>query len=346
MSGSEKSSGGLRSVVIVCVSVAAVLAIVYAAYQMTVSGRTGVALNPYESCSDNPYEYSVEEYRSTDPALVLYREVASLRPGMEKPYAIAIGPSDQLYVAGQGKVVVFDRSGSELSSFDIRDTPRCIAVDSNGKIYLGMEDHVAVFDLSGDLLDLWASMGEKARFTSIAVSGDSVCVADYGNRTVWKFDSEGRLTGSIDGEDKDRDIAGFIVPSPYFDVAFDNKEELWIVNPGRLRVGLYGSDGNLLREWGTASMEIDGFSGCCNPSHMAIGPDGMFFTAEKGLERIKIYDSRGNFVGVVAGPEKFKRGTTGLDLAVDSQGRVVVLDPRAGLVRVFEKITKTKEQNG
>jgi hypothetical protein len=335
MSGSEmKSKSGLKPIIIVCVSLAAVVAIIYVGYRMTC---TSCGIDPFRSCSENPYEYSVEEFRPTDPALLLYSEVASLKPKMQKLKGIAIDSSDQLYVVGDGSVAVFDNTGRELLRFDVKGTPGCIAVGPDGRIYLGMEDHVEVFDQAGSPLDSWAGMGEKALFTSIAVSTSSVCVADYGNRMVWKFDNDGRLVGSIDGEDKSRGITGFIVPSPYFDVVFSSKGELWIVNPGRHKIGLYGADDKLQREWGVTSMEIGGFSGCCNPSHIAIGPDGMFFTAEKGLERVKVYDPDGNLVGVVAGPEQFERGTTGLDMAVDSRGRVVVLDPRKGIVRVFEK---------
>jgi hypothetical protein len=84
-------------------------------------------------------------------------------------------------------------------------------------------------------------------------------------------------------------------------------------------------------------MTLDGFCGCCNPSHLALTPDGKFITSEKGLPRVKVYDRAGRFECVVAGPDRFARDTVGLDVAVDSTGRILVLDPAAGAVRVFEK---------
>jgi len=60
-------------------------------------------------------------------------------------------------------------------------------------------------------------------------------------------------------------------------------------------------------------------------------------TSEKGLIRVKIHDRNGSFRSVVAGPDRFIEGTVQLDLAVDSRGRILVLDPRRKRVRVFEE---------
>ncbi|HQU73469.1 MAG TPA: hypothetical protein PLG66_14295, partial [Calditrichia bacterium] len=64
---------------------------------------------------------------------------------------------------------------------------------------------------------------------------------------------------------------------------------------------------------------------------------GSFVTSEKGLARVKIHERTGDLRTVVAAPGDFQKGTVGLDLAVDARGRVLVLDPRMGAVRVFEK---------
>jgi hypothetical protein len=82
-------------------------------------------------------------------------------------------------------------------------------------------------------------------------------------------------------------------------------------------------------------MEIEGFCGCCNPSHFAIREDGSFVTSEKGIPRIKVYDRLGRLAAVVAGPDNFDEGTVGLDLALDSAQRILVLDPARRAVRIF-----------
>jgi len=83
-------------------------------------------------------------------------------------------------------------------------------------------------------------------------------------------------------------------------------------------------------------MQLDGFGGCCNPSHVAMLSDGSFVTSEKGLERVKIHLPSGDFKSVVAAPSQFDEGTKGLDLAVDSKDRILVLDPSRKMVRIFE----------
>ena len=87
-------------------------------------------------------------------------------------------------------------------------------------------------------------------------------------------------------------------------------------------------------------MQLDGFSGCCNPSHIAMLSDGSFVTSEKGIERVKIHLPTGEFKCVVAGPDQFIAGTTDLDLAADTKDRIYVSDPRKGLVRIFEKLNQ------
>jgi hypothetical protein len=208
-------------------------------------------------------------------------------------------------------------------------------VAADGTVYVGMIDHVEVYSPEGRRRAKWDSLGEKAIVTSIAVSGSDVFVADSGNRVVLRYDRSGRLLGRIGRADKSRDIPGLLVRRPCVDVAAGGKGVLWVTNPGRWRVEAYTFDGDLQSWWGEYSRGIEGFCGCCNPTDIAILPGGGFVTSEKGLPRVKVYDDCGSFECVVAGPESFAEGTVGLDLAVDSRGRVLVLDPVAAAVRIF-----------
>jgi len=123
-------------------------------------------------------------------------------------------------------------------------------------------------------------------------------------------------------------IDGFIIPSPYFDIAIGRDGELWVVNSGMHQLESYDKEGNQISSWKKTSMRLDGFSGCCNPSHIAILPNGSFVTSEKGIERVKIHEPSGKFKSVVAAPQQFEKGTRGLDLAIDSENRIIILDPK------------------
>jgi hypothetical protein len=222
-----------------------------------------------------------------------------------------------------------------------------MAVAADGEILLGMTDHIETLGPDGKPKAVWPSLGERAHLTSIAVDEENVYAADAGNRVVVRLSREGQLVNTIGQEDPSKDIPGFIVPSPCFDVAFDNTGALWAVNPGKHGIENYRGTGELVTAWYRPSMEAEGFSGCCNPSHIAFRSDGSLVTAEKGLARVKVYSVDQKLMGFVAPPAAFHVAPTGAfsselktpfaDLAVDSRDRVLVLDVKMNAIRVFEE---------
>ncbi|MFC1671667.1 NHL repeat-containing protein [Planctomycetota bacterium] len=283
-----------------------------------------------ERARSTPYQYDVSAYMKVPENLIGYNEVKRIRGELDGLTGIALDSRDNIYVAVDKAVVVLNPEGVRQKRLELNAQARCLAVDKDGTIYVGMQDHVVVCASSGERRAEWGSLGDKAVITSIAVGTDDVFVADYGNRVVWRFDTSGALRGKV-GEGR------FVIPSPFFDVGLGSGGALWAANTGKRQVENYSYDGTLEKKWGTSSMELEGFCGCCNPSHFAIGADGSFVTSEKGLPRIKVYDSNGTLLSVVAGPEAFDEGTTGVDLAVDSKGRILAIVPNEAAIRVFEK---------
>jgi hypothetical protein len=223
-----------------------------------------------------------------------------------------------------------------------------LTVADDGKIYVGIIDHIEVYSRQGKQLSSWDSLGQRALLTSIAVAKNDVFVADAGNRIVLHYDTNGNLINRIGGKDTDRNIPGFVIPSPYFDLVMRRDELLRVVNPGKHRIEAYTFDGDFEFSWGKYSTNVQGFCGCCNPINIAVLKDDSFVTCEKGLARIKIYDPEGTFVGVVAGPEQF--GVTahvcttpeqcqsgGYDVAVDAQDRIFILDTIKNVVKIFSR---------
>ncbi len=293
------------------------------------------------------FTYDLKNLRKTDPKLIQYEEGAPIQTGFRDVFGIALGPNDAIYVAGDGSVRAFNGNGSRLSEVRLTDSPRCLAVADDGTLYIGMKEHIEVYDPKGVRKANWESLGKNALLTSIAVSGHDVFAADAGNRAVLHYTTSGKLVNLIGKKDETRDIPGFVVPSPYFDLALAPDGLLRVANPGRHRVEAYTFNGDLEFWWGKVSMGIEGFAGCGNPVNFALLSDGTFVTCEKGLPRVKIYAADGDFVGVVAGAELFPTYTydgfsseqTGeLDVAVDSQGRILVLDAVEKTVRIFTRI--------
>jgi len=279
------------------------------------------------------FKYSLEEYRKVDPALVRYAEVDPIVPSIESISALAIGADGQIYVAGEGAVEIFP-GGKRVA---VAGRPTCLAVDDDGVLFAGMRDHVEIYSADGKKT-AWSSPGGKAFLTSVVLDDDHVFVADAGSRRIWRYGKGGGEPFEIGRKDEATGVRGFFIPSPFFDMALSGADgSLWVVNPGHHALENYRTDGMPVSAWEATSMRIDGFSGCCNPSHIALLADGAFVTAEKGLPRVKIHNIDGSLRCVVATPDQFEEGVTGLDVAVDAEGRIHVLDPSRNVVRRFEE---------
>jgi len=325
----------------VLIGLAVVIAVV-ALVRLDTTGKKGSGLGK---------EYLYEIDAKIDPNLILYEGSAqSLSIGFTDSHGIALDPQGSIYVAGDRAIRVFAQSGDLLNVIELTDAPRCLTVADDGKIYVGMTNYVEVYGQQGKRLASWDSLGERAVLTSIAVSKNDVFVADAGNRIVLHYDTTGRLINRIGAKDKERNIPGFVIPSPYFDLAVGRDGLLRVVNPGLHHIEAYTFDGYLEFWWGKFSSAVEGFCGCCNPVNFAILEDESFVTCEKGLIRVKIYDAEGAFVGVVAGPDQLVEGGAsrvsefgtgsqagGFDVAVDARGRIFVLDTINNVVRVFIK---------
>ena len=302
-----------------------------------------------EKPAPNRLLYDADRLRQTDPKLIQYDEAARFACPHPNARRIAMGSEATLFIAAGKQIVQLDKTGAHVADIQLADEPRCIAVASDGNSFVGFRDHVEVYGRNGERRAAWETPGKKSYFTGIAVGDDDIFVADAGARVVRRYDKSGRLLGRIGEKDKDGNIPGFIVPSPFFDVEVARDGLLRVTNPGRHRVEAYTREGDLEFFWGEPSMGMTGFCGCCNPINLALLGDGRYVTFEKGLPRVKIYSAEGKFESVVAGAESFAANAKvcgpndcsvgGLDGVVDSQGRIYILDLVANNVRVMERKT-------
>jgi hypothetical protein len=297
------------------------------------------------------YAYDLSKLAAIDPNLILYAESRPpLGTGFRQSRAIALDSSGRIYVAGDRGIGIFSATGNPEKLIDLSGEPRCLMVADDGKIYVGVGDHVEVLTPEGQPAASWGPLGDEAVLTGIAKQGDDVFVADAGHRIVLHYNAAGTLVGHIGEKDPDKNLPGFVIPSPHFDLAVARDGLLRVANPGRNRIETYTLDGDFEFSWGERSVKIKGFCGCCNPVSFALLPDGGFVTAEKGLDRVKVYNSDGGFVGVVAGPAQLgKEGQIkvcntpeecregGFDVAVAPDGRVYVLDVTGNMIRVFQR---------
>ena len=281
-------------------------------------------------------QYDMAELQKVDPALIKWREVARLDSGLSSARAIAADPTGNVLVGADNLVRRLDAIGKRLADIPVTGAVQALAGDADGAMFVAFREHVEVHGSDGKQKSVFASLGDKAQITSIAVGGGNIFIADFGNRVVHRCDMAGKVLNVIGKEDRKRNMAGLNLPSPHMDVAVAADGTAWIANTGQWRLENYSPEGDLNRYWGEGGATIEKFVGCCNPADFCLLADGSFVTAEKGVARVKHYRPDSRLASVVAAAESFPKNTLGLDVAAGANGRVLVLARGAGVVLVFE----------
>ena len=267
--------------------------------------------------------------------------------GFTQTRDLAADADSRIYIAGDSAVMVIDPGGNEDRRIEFQQAPYCVAVDMGGIVAVGFRDFVAVCDSLGREMARTACLNRKAWLTSVAFSDDGkIYAADSGTGSIWRLDKNGKVLDRLSGGKGGK----FAVPKAFFPITW-SRGNLIVAHPGRHRVERYDADGGLLARWGKRSRNIDGFSGCCNPISVAALDNGDYVTAERGQPRIKLFGQDGRFKSLIAGPEQFEPGehekvdteaelaicqNGGIEVAVDSAGRIVALDHTTAAFRLFD----------
>lgn len=269
-----------------------------------------------------------------DPALVKYQSTAVIETGMAATSGIAVSANDAILVAGDAEVRSYAPDGKRQGSIAVAPRPTCLAVGPDGAVYVAYADRVRVYGGDGALRSEWPSLGERAELTGLSVSRDDVLLADAGGRRILRCDHAGRELATLCA--KGGGYPGLLLPSAYLSVRHF-AGGFCVNNPGLHRIERHAADGKLTASFGAEGLEVERFCGCCNPTDFALLPGGSVVTVEKGLVRIKEYRSDGRLACVVATPAEFVDGTAGVALAVDGYRRVLALDPKKKVVRIYER---------
>ncbi|MEI7904162.1 MAG: hypothetical protein WCI43_01955 [Candidatus Firestonebacteria bacterium] len=277
------------------------------------------------------YYYDIEKYKGIEPKLFKWKEMQEVKTGLKKVYGVSVSPDGRLAVCGENGIEVY--SGGKLQeTIQMEEPVTCVYFDNN--IIFGTREGVGIY---ADGKKAWI-FGPPARgkgpqlkyVSSVAASEGRIFIADAVAKKIYVYLNESKQLTEIKGNKR------FIIPSPHFDAAV-KEGALYVNNPGEHRIEKYSFDGKFLRGFGRPGMDVEGFSGCCNPTNILVLKDGRIVTSEKGLPRIKIFSAEGKLLEVVAGPKDFSENCVFMDLAVDGKGRIYALDSFRKSVRIFER---------
>jgi len=288
----------------------------------------------------NPLELDIDQFNQIKPEMITYSKVREFPVRRQNPMGIAVDENGNIYVSGENSILKYDRNGNEIFSFSVDERVRCMTFSEDGLLYTASKNKVISYNKNGVQISRVLTLIEKAVITSVAVAEDLIFIADAGNKLVHVYGIDGKIRYLIGHKDDNNGVPWFIVPSLYFDLAFDSYNKLWVVNPGKHELYQYTIDGELISTWRADTPDLKGFCGCCNPIHIAIDANDNFITSEKGMVRIKKYSSSGVFSSVVAGSDSFDADSENLDMTVDANNRILVLDSASSYVKIFENIQK------
>jgi len=282
-----------------------------------------------------------------DPEMILYKEINKpVRTGFTESRFVTVDTSGSLYVTGDQTIRMMDHRGRIKETIKLTVTPYCL-IPTDKQFYIGTKDSIVITDKKGKIQTTWPSLGDNAWITSITMDDEHIYIADAGQRIVWCYDLDGKLIRRIGEKNPDKNIPGFVIPGPYFDLAMAPDGLLRVANPGRHQIEAYTVKGDREFAWGQFGNRLEDFTACCNPVSFTILDDGNIITCEKGVARVKVYDTFGKLKGFVAEPKQLANVSPevgvkqervqryGFDVAVGMNGHVYILDRARNVLRIF-----------
>jgi len=320
----------------------------------------GIAVLTAIACSDIWAQEPGESMEDLAAASASHEEVDPLSIEFKRLSALRMHTDGNLLACDRDANVirVIDPAGKLVSSIELDFGPEAIDVADDGTIYCGGGGRLAKISAAGKVLRTaqipdppatpeqqrrrYAS--EPHRVSGIAAGGKAVFVAfgEGGHRSskskLLRFDLElshpKQIADDLRGCCQRCDVA-------------TRDDVFYVAENTAHRVVRFDSNGEVLGKWGQQSRtDLAGFGSCCNPMNLCFGPDGVLYTSESGMARVKRYTAEGRFLGLVGyvGTERFRNASglaascSNIAIAVADNGdRVYVMDYTNGRIRVLQK---------
>ena len=256
------------------------------------------------------------------PDLIL--EINNAPDVMKDPYGIALDSDGNMYVndAGNGRVLVFDPSGTLIATWDKKGSGEG-EFNSLGFGGIAIGKFILQFGSQG------TDDGQFIRAIGIAVdSADNVYVTDDGNPFVQKFDSNGQFLmkwgGAGEGDGQFSHATG---------IAVDAQGNTFVADYENKRVQKFDPAGNFVVAW---EMGED-LNVRSVPEAIAVDADGKVYVSDYALGRVQVFDNDGKFLWALSSENisksLFKRPT---GIALDSNGRIFIVNQAGNTVQVYK----------
>ncbi len=242
--------------------------------------------------------------------------------------SVAVSDNGTICLGGDSFIKVIDPRYNKLWDIETDQKITALAV-SGDTIFAATGETILVVSKDGKILNEWGPYEGNSIFTSLSAANGMLAVADAGSKRIFILGRDGEVISML-GQSGDH----FIIPSPYFDLAWSGTY-LVAANPGRRRIETWSAGGKMISASGEPGTAPGAFCGCCNPSHIAINPNGIV-TAEKGINRIKILNNDGSFAEFVSSHNSFDQSVP-LDLAAVDGNRIYAADNSDSKLYIFER---------
>jgi sugar lactone lactonase YvrE len=217
-------------------------------------------------------------------AWALWKNLPHRAAPKPEPAAQPNATVEQPDLPGGGPLIRKSAEANQAPYSGLRE-PHGAALDGEGRLWVADfgSSKLHVFDPDGGFLGGWGGFGNtQRRFAhpyALAVTGDTVYVADTENSRVTAFSLQGDWKASSGGLYGPRGVA--IAPDGL----------IWVTDMGNRRLMRYDPQLTHFDSFGKSEKGIDFHA----PIGIAVGADGLVYVSDPDDHSLKVVDPQGNF---------------------------------------------------
>ena len=307
-----------------------------------------------------------------------WNDTGILDSPLDHPMGVAVASSGAILVAdsANSRIVVYEASGRPVDVWELprKSRPVGLASRPDGTVLVAdaTGDRLFVLGLNGQIVDTWGHTGtgpgEFQAPSGVAVTPTGgVLVVEFLGQRVQELDSDGGFVRFIDGGESARDLVAsrrskramegmqmpatarpgdphglFSFPS---DVAIAPDGTLFVSNTHAYQILVFNPDGELRAAWGRKGAAAGEWE---VPVGITTDARGNLYVADSANFRIQGLDPAGRPFLVSRAQERWYRTTRRIysptDVAVDSAGRLYVVDFAASKVQRFRRLREPLQE--